>query len=263
VLTWGDLGVGSTFHDVGCVAFPTESGWMPGEEVPGSRGLFVTPKVTRDRNGDAWLVWDMRGIDVTRFTHTYVSATSSTPTIAAVGRRRVVRWTLSELAPESWWAVMRARRGEEFDQVARVQAGTNLDVSWVDDSPPRGHLRYKIRRESVNTAFAWESEEGSWPRVKGPPELLTVTTAAPAPAGDRSARVELEGAAAGPIDIALYDLQGRLVLRQESFAIGTGKESITLDFASASRPLTPGIYFVVARDGAGRQSDAVKLAIVR
>lgn len=265
LLAWGDLGVGRTFRDIGCVAFPTRSGWAPGEEVPGSEGLFTTPVVTQDRNGDAWLVWDLLRQDLTRYTHTYVSATTSPPIIIGAGRRRVVNWTLSESAPESWWTVLRARGRGEFEQVAHVRAGSDPDMSWADDSPPGGRLRYKIRRESVDTSYLWESEEARWPRAH---EDQRLRLAQPDPirrqVGVASAvALELAGAAAGPLDVALYDLQGRLVLRQRPESGGTGQDAIQLDLGLAERPLTPGIYFIRAQDATGRSSDVSKFVILK
>lgn len=264
VLAWGDLGVGQTFHDVGCVAFPTESGWAPGEEIPGSRGLFLSPKVTRDRNGDAWLVWDMRGVGITRFAHTYVSATTSTPTVTGAGRHRTLQWSLSEPVPESWWAVLRARGRGDFESVARIRAGAERDMSWTDDSPPGGHLRYKIRRESVDTRYLWESEETHWPPGHEKPRLRL---ALPRPTRSQvdvasAVALDLEGAAGGSLEVALYDLQGRQVLRQRPESGGTGQDTIRLDFALSNRPLTPGIYFIRVQDAAGRSSDALKVLIL-
>ena len=270
VLAWGDLGVGQTFYDVGCVAFPTDSGWAKGEEIPGSRGLFLTPKVTRDRNGDAWLVWDMRGIDRTLFTHTYVSATTSTPTIRKEGRGRVVNWTLSEPAPGSWWTVLRSRMRGPFEAVAswtdevvaRVQAGPQVAMSWTDESPAAGLLRYRIGRESVDQRYQWESGAGFWPiRVPTPLRLTR------APQGQWAADevwLELEGAEAGPVEVALYDLQGRQVLRVPSKSQGTGKDSIRLDLGGAAHPLTPGVYFATAAvDGGKHRSGALKVVVLK
>lgn len=265
LLAWGDLGVGSTFRDVGCVAFPTESGWAPGDEIPGSEGLFSNPKVTRDRNGDAWLMWDLRGLSITRFTHTYVSATTSAPILAGAGRHRVLSWTLSEPAPESWWAVMRARGRGDFEQVARLRAGETTEMSWTDDSPPGGVLRYKIRRESVDSRYLWESKEAHWPPGQA---RLRLRLAVPGPTRPHvesasAVALEVEEAAGGPLDIALYDLQGRLVHRQRPESGGTGQDAIRLDLSLADRPLTPGIYFVRAQDAAGRSSDVLKIAILK
>src|SRR5207245_5319755 len=45
VLVWSDLGVGLTYREIACISFPTDSGWAPGEEIPGSENAVV-PNVT-------------------------------------------------------------------------------------------------------------------------------------------------------------------------------------------------------------------------
>lgn len=221
--------------------------------------------MTRDRNGDAWLIWDLLRVGITRFTHTYVSATTSPPTITGTRRHRVLNWTLSEPAPETWWAVLRARGRGEFEQVTRVRAGPTLDMSWTDDSPPAGQLRYKIRRESVDTRYLWESEEARWPAGQEKPRLRLALPGPIRPQVDVAPAVtlELEGAASGPLEVTLYDLQGRLVLRQQPESGGTGPDTIRLDFSLAERPLTPGVYFIRVQDAAGRSSDALKIAVLK
>jgi len=262
VLAWGDLGVGRTFFDVGCVAFPTDSGWAPGEEIPDSRGLFLSPKVTRDRNGDAWLAWDMRGIEITRLAHTYVSATASAPAIDGVGRHRTLRWRLSEPAPESWWAVLRSNGGEEYEPVARLEAGAGQEMSWQDDSPPRGQLRYRIRRESVDSRYAWESAPAFWPAISRRPHLRLVS---PGVGVERGSRIgfAIEGAVGGSVELNLYDLQGRLLSRQQPEVQGIGEGRVAFDLAGTGRPLAPGVYFVRALDGSGQASNAVKLVVLQ
>jgi hypothetical protein len=254
VLVWGDLGVGFTFRDVGCIAFPTDSGWTSGEEIPGSDNLFLTPYVTRDRNGDVWVAWRVKRTLYNRWTHTYVHATCSVPRAAGVGRDRVVSWTLSEPAPESWWAVLRARGDGPFEEAARVRAGGGLDLSWTDTSPPAGVLRYKIRRESVDARYRWESEEGRWPAPSLRPLVLSRLGAAEQPGA-----LELSGADAGTLELRVYDVQGRLVHRRQVQATGE-RQAIQLDLAGLPGA---GVYFVTARDGSGRTAAPVKVVLLK
>src|SRR5262249_8105862 len=151
----------------------------------------------------------------------YTTATAGAPQIGGVAANRLVTWTLSEPAPESWWAVLRSRNGAPFEVAARVRAGATTQMSWNDKSLP-GNLRYKIRRECVDTRYQAESAEGGWPRLAHPiPIKLHVKN----PFVD-GADVMLSGAAAGPVDIQLYDLQGRLMLRTKGNASGIGEESV-------------------------------------
>jgi hypothetical protein len=43
-----------------------------------------------------------------------------------------------------------------------VQAGDGLELSWSDVSPAQDSLRYRIRRESLDSRYSWDSEEVSW-----------------------------------------------------------------------------------------------------
>jgi hypothetical protein len=119
-------------------------------------------------------------------------------------------------------------------------------------------LRYRIRRESVDRRYEWHSEESTWsPRgstlglgVRGPlPTLPEV-------------QFVVSGAEPGPVEITLYDLQGRLVRRQAFEAGGTGQDSVRLEFGQARPRLRSGVYFARARDRSGRSSEAVRLVVL-
>jgi hypothetical protein len=117
--------------------------------------------IVRDVNGDAWVAWSSFS-DGMFFAHTYTIATTSTPTVTTSGSDRTLHWTLSELAPETWWAVLAARDGGPCEEVARVRAADVLEMSWTDTSAPANEIRYKIRRESVDTRYQWLSDEVVW-----------------------------------------------------------------------------------------------------
>ncbi|HET9327327.1 MAG TPA: hypothetical protein VFQ05_11170 [Candidatus Eisenbacteria bacterium] len=259
VLAWIDLGFGTTFRDVGCIAFPTETGWSPGEEIPGSDGIFLNPYISKDLNGDVWASWRVRGTVMNRWTHTYVKATTSPPTVAGVGPARTVTWTLSEPAPETWWAVLRARNDGPFEQVARVQAGLTLAMSWNDASPPAGVLRYRIRRESVDARYRWESEDAFWPPKAG----RALTLARPTGTSPQADELELAGAEAGVLEIRVFDIQGRVVASHEAKAGGSGRDTIRLDFGARGSTLPNGIYFAAVKDASGRTTNPLKLVILR
>jgi hypothetical protein len=220
----------------------------------------VDPKVTRDRNGDAWVAWSPRWAYGTLFTHTYVAATTSAPRFDGSADQPIVGWTLSEPAPESWWAVLRAEGSREFEPVARVRAGDELELRWTDLSAPSGTvLRYRIRRESVDTRYRWHSEEGVWfPRGAA----LSLGVRGTHPSG---AQIELAvtGAEAGELVVRLYDLQGRLVHRRHFQAGGSGQDSIRLDLDAGSTRARSGVYFVKVTDGSGRESASLKLVVLR
>lgn len=258
VIGWGDLGYGYTRRNIGMVAVPTASGYTNGEEIPGSQGVYGTPMVTRDRNGDVWAAWQRLNGGVF-FTHTYCSATASRPVIQGAGRHRRVSWTLSSPAEGSRWTVLRSRDGASFDSVACLRASGQTTMAWQDDSPPRGLLAYRIRRESVDKRYEWLSEEARWPRTGRRPLKL----AFPDVIDEATLGLLLEDAPMGAVDLELYDLQGRLIGRQQAVVERAGVAEIRFDLSGVRGRLPSGVYFVRATDATGMPSNAVKFVLLR
>lgn len=246
------------------ISFPTKTGYSLGEVVVGSGG-GVLPSLVRDMNGDTWLTW-WEEYRRTWWTHTYTRATASELHVEGKGRRRSLVWTLSEPAPDSWWAVFAGRNEGPLEQVARVQAGDGLEVRWPDTSPPAGRLRYKIRRECLDTRYQWESEPIAFPEIhplgpvaEGP--ALGPVLKRPTMLSQDSVELSVEHAAPGEVELSLYDLQGRR-LANRRIEPGAGG-ALRSPIADASTPLTPGIYFARVRDAAGRESNAVRFVVIR
>ncbi len=245
-----------------CVCVPGDSGFTVAENLAGSEG-GEGGEVARDRNQDVWVVWEApaRGMG---WAHTYTRATSSAPTVTGAGSKRFVSWTLSEPAAGTWWAVLRARDADPFEVAARVRAGNTLAMNWTDLSPPAGTLRYRIRRECMDKQYEWLSDEALWP-VDVPPNgsqgpVLALIRASSNPA-DAVLRFELLNASAGPLDVQVYDLRGRLLLRQRPTATGNGRDSILVDLA-ATTP-TAGLYFLRVADASGKVSPVAKIVYLR
>jgi hypothetical protein len=246
-----------------CVCVPNDSGFAVAENLPGSEE-GISPVVARDCNYDVWVAW--RAPSGMGWTHTYTRATSSTPTVIGAGSDVIVAWTLSEPAPGSWWAVLRARTAEPFQEVARVQAGAGVARSWIDPGPPAGALRYRIRRESVDSRYQWLSDETLWP-VDGPPSpgpggRLLLVRASPNPSSS-AMRFEVLNANAGPLDVQVYDLRGRLLLRQHPTASGIGRDALLIDAATAATPFAPGLYFLRVSDSSGKVSPTAKFVLLQ
>ena len=256
VLTWGDLGD----REVGCAAFPTDTGWSAGEEIPGSENLYTSPTVAVDGNGDAWFAWDLLRQAIVRYTHTYVSATASAARFAGSKRMPVLTWDLSTAAPRSRWTVLRADGDGEFAPVAQLSAGAGLGISYTDTAAPAGQpLRYRLRRECYDKRFEWLSPESQWwPRG----ETLAARLRGSNPVATRI-ELSIGGAEGGMLDLRLYDLQGRLVLRQRPTANGSAQDALTLDLDSTPQRLSGGIYFLKALDAGGRVSNTLKVAYLR
>lgn len=245
-----------------CVCVPGDSGFTTAENLAGTEYAGV-PVVARDRNQDVWVVWEApaRGMG---WTHTYTRATSTAPTVTPVRGKRIIAWWLSEPASGTWWAVLRAREGEPFEEVSRVRAGQGQAMNW-DDLNATGIYRYRIRRECMDRQYQWLSDEGRWP-VDVPPggsngPELTLYRASSNPS-DAVVRFELLNASAGPLDVQVYDLRGRLLLRQRPTAGGGGRDSIVIDLAAAARP-TAGLYFLRVADASGKVSPSAKIVHLR
>lgn len=259
LLVWSDFGQ-NVPPDVAAVAFPTEDGWLQGDVVPNSEGTW-DPDVARDRNGDAWVAWWRIGTNGLYFNHTYVSAISHPPRFDSSRKTPSLRWQLAEPAPESWWAVQRAEGSGEFQTLGRAQAGEDVYMSWNDGAAPTGTLlRYRIRRESLDRRYEWHSEEVVWwPRGA----TLGLRLRGPLPTFQTGVELAVTGAEGGALEVHVYDLQGRLVLRQRESTSGSGRDQFSLDFGAAQSRMGSGVYFARAADATGRVSQAVKLVVLR
>jgi hypothetical protein len=178
--------------------------------------------------------------------------------VNGTGRSRGVSWDLSESAPGTWWAVLRSDGSGPFERVARVRSTPALTMSWVDTTPPRGQVHYRIRRESVDKRYEWLSDAIRWPS-NGRKPLVVRASGHPS---DTQLEVDVLNAEAGTLRADLYDLQGRLVLRQERDAVG-GFDRVRITLSGPAGAFAPGVYLLRVRDAAGEDARALKVAIVR
>ena len=255
------------------VSVSTDTGFGPAEELTDAYDAGG-PSVARDLNGDAWVSWWTYSYG-SAWQHTYTAATGNNLRIENPGLPRRIAWTLSESAPETWWAVLKSVKGGPFLPVARVRAGPTPEMNWTDTAPPAAIVSYKIRRECVDTRYQWESAPVSWPAGARPPIYL----GPPHPPGEPDSEPGLVGTpedrqwgrvrlslgvpAPGPVILRAYDLQGRLVLEQRVMAPSTERQTVSLDFRQAGRPLSSGIYFARATDAAGNESATVRVVLLR
>lgn len=236
-------------------SFPTDTAFGSGEQLENSRG-GVEPSLVRDGNGDVWLAW-WRPFDGIFWVHSYTTAKCSQPSVSESTGRPLLQWRLTEPAPETWWAVLRAEGAGPLNRIARIRATADTAMAWADTSAPTGiALRYAIRRECRDVHYEWTSDEAAW-EPRGPSLALFVRGGNPA-----SDRIEFEvvGANAGALDVRLYDLQGREVIRQTLTAGGSGRDAASLALPGI---LPSGLYLLRVRAADGRLSSAMKVAIVR
>jgi hypothetical protein len=159
VIAWGDRGYDQTNRDCLCVAFPDSAGWPRGEEVPGSDGAFV-PAVARDTLGETWVAWVRDRSTDAWVIHSRVTAQAESLTARAGATGTVLGWTLTEPAPGSVWSVWRVSADVGAREVGRVQAGSGSRLRWSESRPPpRGVVRYRVRREALDARDRWESAE--------------------------------------------------------------------------------------------------------
>ena len=76
------------------------------------------------------------------------------------------------------------------------------------------------------------------------------------------ARMQLLGAVAGPVELSVYDVQGRRVLSWQMTASGSGRDDVDMDLRGRLS-FRSGLYFVRAVDAGGRKTLAVKVAVLR
>jgi hypothetical protein len=251
VIAWIDTGIGPGFprgfiRQVGCIAFPNDHGWDPGDEVPGTdlpgdRDDAGYLSVTRDRYGEAWVAWDTYLSGRAFWTHTRVRATASDVTVFGNPDARTVRWTLSEPAPGSAWTVERAPDGGAFEPVATLRAGADVVMTFtdVDHAHPNNHasLRYRIRRESVDATCVWTSGEASWlvGHERHPHPALVARTSG------RTLHFELTDLPQGTYTLTLFDVLGRVVGRWSGLRGAGESESFDVALDALGR-LRPGLY---------------------
>lgn len=248
----------SNGSQVAHVAVPDSGRYARGEWIPGSLGAGI-PWVARDENGDVWLAWS-KFYDGTFWLHSHVTSTCEAPVLESSGGAPRLRWTLSARTPESAWRVLRSADDGPYEPLGRVIAGDALGLSYVDTAAPDGaRLRYRIRRESRDTRYIWESE----PSVEWLPRTSTLGLRMSA-ANPVSDRIELQvtGAGSGELEMGLLDLQGRTVATMRQAASGTGRD--TIEFPISGRAgLRPGLYLLRVRSDTGATSRALKLALIR
>jgi hypothetical protein len=236
-------------------SFPTDAGPGLGERFEGSWS-GINPTLVRDEDGDVWLAW-WRTFDGVYWAHTYATAVPSAPSLAERDHRPLVRWSLDRRAPETWWAVLRAEGDGPLVPVTRLRASSDTIMSWADASAPTGVvLRYAVRRECRDVRYRVTSADARWePRSAA----LTLALMGRVPV-DNMIEMVIIGAAAGLLEVTLYDVQGRRVADKRVEVAGSGRDQISLPLDGA---LKSGLYLLRAKGGDGRLSPSHKVVVVR
>jgi hypothetical protein len=241
-----------------CVSVPDATGFTTAINLPGTEQA-IAPVIARDANGDVWVAWEAAaGMG---WAHTYTRATTTRPTVGVIGKGRIINWSLSEPASNSWWTVERSQDSGPYQAVARLKAGPQTNMVWLDTAPAPGALRYRIRRDCTDAAYVWFSEESVSTadvdpgRLSGKLELRRSVGSAP------DLGFSVSNAAAGPAAIEMFDVRGAMLQEQHFNASGTGTDS--LEFHVDGKGLRSGLFFFRAKDSLGNVSTAIKVAILR
>lgn len=256
-IAWGAFD-GAQGVDVICASMPTDSGWTTAEEISNSsEGLL--PTVARDENGDVWVAF-MRYSNGVFWAHTYTRATASDPEVIKYGNKRLVLWTLSEPAPGSYWTVLRAQSGSGYEEVARVRAGSGLEMSWTDSTPPISAHFYRVRREAVDIRYRLETG-ATVDADSGLARLgFSLSILGGNPVRD-ALRCVITNSNDGPVTLTLHDALGRQLLSRTVHIVRTQPQVLELELRST---LTPsGVYFVAASTPSGSRTEPVKIVFLR
>lgn len=222
-----------------CAAVPGENGWTIGDDLIGTEdGDF--PTVTRDYDGDAWVGFWRDFENGICWLHTFTSAVTSTPTVTSAEVGTLVSWQLSESAPGSWWAVLRGNAPDAFELVARLKAGADANMDWVDSSAAPGTFQYEIRRESVDKRYEWVSQPSDGPVSAVPKEpSLSMIGFIPNPGVGRLS-VGFSLANTDPASVDIFSVAGKRVKSIDVSSLGPGRHVIHLENGA----VPPGIYWI-------------------
>ena len=233
-----------------CVYVPDSTGMA--RVVPGAEDSWI-PVITQDVYGETWLAWRLEYGQEMFWQHTYVTATGSTPVVERAGARVQVTWQLDSPAPGSTWSIERSSGLGGFDSVGVAVAGDEESMAWTDADAPQGAVRYRVRRVSLDRRYEWTSAEGRWPVAAAHPVLFLVG------ANRAGADVQLLDAAPGRAAIALYDIQGRAVQKQDVTVGGSNPTVVRVAYDALAR----GVYFLRATDAVGVHTPVLRLVVIR
>jgi len=230
----GERGVGTV-----CTSAPSACMWPVGDELlDDDEGML--PTVARDANDDIWVAFYRLHQTGLWWTHTYTRAFASVPLVYAQGDGYLVRWTLDEPAPGTWWTVLGEQENGSYTSLARIQAADSLEMSYFDPGPCVAP-RYRIRRECVDTNYQWLSEVSNGVVAVAPSVLesrLALAGFNPNPASG-GLHVAFTLPSDSPAILEILTVNGRRVLRRQVGPLGAGHHVLDLDRSTGMRP---GVY---------------------
>lgn len=173
------------------------------------------------------------------------------------GEYVAVDWITAEERDSDYFVVERSADGIAFHEIGQVEAAGHSDAAlayaFTDVSPVLGRNYYRIRLLNLDGSSTFSDVVEVWMDAPGQHELLA---AYPNPAKDViNLRVAL--AQETPCQLALFDLQGRVVLQQALPASAAGVHTWNLRLDA----LSPGLYTL--RLAFNNRSIEQKISLIR
>jgi hypothetical protein len=219
----------------------------------------ILPSLAVDELGDAWVAFWRLKSDGIFICHTYARATTAPATITRHGGGRRIEWHLTEPAPGAVWSVLRAIGTGPFEPIATLISGDTSDLALTDTAGvPPGIVAYKIRRNSVDARYIWESEPALTANPPGATPFLRL--AGPNPTSG-VLLLEYEATESGTMSLDVHDLSGKIVASQAVHVINSPLQ-LSL-FLPALGSLRSSLYFVSMRTDRGARSNVIKVAFLR
>jgi hypothetical protein len=165
-------------------------------------------------------LWEI-SFDVTGFSSFYLTGLIADPlpvrlerfTAAEQPAGVLLQWVVGTEDNVNRYEIERSGDGADFQRVGSVNADHHSQYSWLDATPLPGESYYRLRmvdndgKENYSQVLAVHRSSGSWQVTAAPNpwrDQVWLTISAP------------EGISAAPIQIAVADLTGKLLLQQEA-----------------------------------------------
>jgi hypothetical protein len=269
IATWNDQRTGGgdiraqRFDSSGSMLWTTE-----GIAICGASGWQTVPAITTDGMGGAIVAWeDGRdgGTPDVYAGRVYSTGDLPVPTLLQAswagidGRDVVVRWVLSDVAPEAEWRVLRADAGGSFalvDGAAIAGAGMSYEFRDTGCEPGRSY-RYRVDvSDEDGTRTLFMTQEVTLPRA-----AMTLHQNVPNPFNPHT-NIRYYLPARTGVTLSVFDPSGGLVVRLVDGVEDEGDHEVFwkgLD--GRGRAVSSGMYFYRLR--AGKEEITHKMLLLR
>ena len=170
---------------------------------------------------------------------------------------RVLSWNPVGDPDLAAYAVFRAGPGGRPGALAATVAAPA--TSWIDTAPD-GAAYFVAAVDTAGYQGSYGEPAGGTTAAGDTPAALAITGVVPNPFNPRTT-LRFTLPAAGPVDLAVYDVQGRRVRRLVAGRLAAGRHAVSWDGRDdAGRAVPSGIYLARLRAGNARRSAKLLLA---